>query len=76
MKFSRGVVKSRIAILILALILMVPSVIGMVKTRVNYDMLTYLPSDMETVKGQNELLKDFNKGAFRSLFSRICLIRM
>ena len=64
MKFSRGVVKSRIAILILALILMVPSVIGMVKTRVNYDMLTYLPSDMETVKGQNELLKDFNKGAY------------
>ena len=67
MKFSRGVVKSRIAILILALILMVPSVIGMVKTRVNYDMLTYLPSDMETVKGQNELLKDFNKGAFTFL---------
>ena len=67
MKFSRGIVKSRIAILILALILMVPSVIGMVKTRVNYDMLTYLPSDMETVKGQNELLKDFNKGAFTFL---------
>ena len=51
MKFSRGVVKSRIAILILALIRMVPSVIGVVNTRVNYDMLTYPPSDMESVKG-------------------------
>ena len=63
MKFSRGVVKSRIAILILALILMVPSVIGMVKTRVNYDMLTYLPSDMETVKGQNFYVPYFREYA-------------
>lgn len=46
---------------------MIPSVIGMINTRVNYDMLTYLPSDMETVVGQNELLKDFDKGAFTFL---------
>lgn len=46
---------------------MVPSVIGMATTRVNYDMLTYLPEDMETVIGQNELLEDFNKGAFTFL---------
>ena len=64
MHFSKAVVKYRIPILILTVILMIPSVIGMINTRVNYDMLTYLPSDMETVVGQNELLKDFDKGAF------------
>ena len=64
MRFSKTIVKFRIPILILTVILMIPSVIGMIATRVNYDMLTYLPSDMETVIGQDELLKDFNKGAF------------
>ncbi|MBR0466587.1 MAG: hypothetical protein IJJ40_03735, partial [Clostridia bacterium] len=67
MHFSKAVVKHRIPILILTVILMIPSVIGMINTRVNYDMLTYLPSDMETVIGQNELLKDFDKGAFTFL---------
>ena len=67
MRFSKAVVKYRIPILILTVILMIPSVIGMINTRVNYDMLTYLPSDMETVVGQNELLKDFDKGAFTFL---------
>ena len=64
MQFSKTVVKFRIPILILTVVLMIPSVIGMVATRVNYDMLNYLPGDMETVVGQKELLKDFNKGAF------------
>lgn len=67
MRFSKAVVKYRIPILILTLILMIPSVIGMATTRVNYDMLTYLPEDMETVIGQNELMEDFNKGAFTFL---------
>jgi hypothetical protein len=67
MRFSRAVVRYRIPILILTLILLVPSVIGMAATRVNYDMLTYLPDDMETVIGQNELLEDFDKGAFTFL---------
>lgn len=67
MRFSKAVIKYRIPILILTVILMIPSVIGMINTRVNYDMLTYLPSDMETVVGQNELLKDFDKGAFTFL---------
>ena len=67
MRFAKAVVKHRILILILTVILMIPSVIGMINTRVNYDMLTYLPSDMETVIGQNELLKDFDKGAFTFL---------
>ena len=67
MRFSRAVVKYRIPILILTVLLMLPSAIGMSATRVNYDMLTYLPEDMETVIGQNELLEDFNKGAFSFL---------
>ena len=64
MRFSKAVVKHRILILIVVLVLMIPSVLGMVGTRINYDMLDYLPEDMETVIGQNELLEDFGKGAF------------
>ncbi len=64
MRFSRAVVKYRIPILVLAVLLLVPSVIGMIKVRINYDMLDYLPSDMDTVIGQNELLTEFGKGAF------------
>ena len=64
MRFSKFVVKHRVFIVLLALILMVPSVLGIIGTRINYDMLDYLPEDMDTVIGQNELLKDFGKGAF------------
>lgn len=64
MRFSKAVVKHRILILIVVLVLMIPSVLGMTGTRINYDMLDYLPEDMETVIGQNELLEDFGKGAF------------
>ena len=64
MKFGKTVVKLRFPILVLSLLLLIPSVLGMAKTRINYDMLDYLPSDMETVQGQNVLLEDFNKGAF------------
>lgn len=67
MRFSKAVVKYRVPILILTLLLMIPSVLGMSATRVNYDMLTYLPEDMDTVIGQNELLQDFHKGAFTFL---------
>lgn len=64
MKYGRAVVKFRVPILILTLILMIPSILGYIGTRVNYDMLNYLPEDMETVIGQNELMNDFGKGAF------------
>ena len=64
MRFSRAVVKYRIPILIIAVLLMVPSVLGMIGTRINYHMLDYLPSDMDTVVGQNELKEHFGKGAF------------
>lgn len=64
MRFSKGVVKHHVLILIVTILLMIPSVIGMAGTRINYDMLTYLPEDIDTVIGQNELLEEFGKGAF------------
>ena len=64
MKFGKLVVKNRVLILIIAVLLMIPSVLGMAKTSINYDMLTYLPSDIDTVKGQDLLMEDFGKGAF------------
>ena len=64
MKFGKWVVKCRIPILILAIALLVPSLLGMIMTRINYDMLTYLPSDIDTVVGQDILMDEFGKGAF------------
>ncbi len=64
MRFSKAVVKYRIPILIIAFVLMIPSVLGMIGTRINYDMLDYLPADIDTIVGQDELMKDFGKGAF------------
>ena len=64
MKFGKWVVKCRIPILILAVALLVPSLIGMIMTRINYDMLTYLPGDIDTVVGQDILMDEFGKGAF------------
>ena len=64
MRFSKAVVKCRVPILIITLLLMIPAVLGMAGTRINYDMLDYLPSDMDTVVGQDLLKEDFGKGAF------------
>ena len=64
MRFSRAVVKSRVVILIVAVALTVPALMGMLATRINYDMLTYLPSDIDTMVGQDELMDQFGKGAF------------
>ena len=64
MKFGKWVVKCRIPILILAVALLVPSLIGMIMTRINYDMLTYLPGDIDTVVGQDILMDEYGKGAF------------
>ncbi len=63
-KFGKGVVKLRIPILVVTLALMIPSVLGMAATRINYDMLTYLPGDIETMVGQDILMDEFGKGAF------------
>lgn len=64
MRFSKAVVKFRVPILIITLLLMIPAVFGMAGTRINYDMLDYLPNDFDTTIGQAELTKDFGKGAF------------
>ena len=64
MKLGKHVVNMRIPILILALVLLIPSAIGYLKTRTNYDILTYLPKDIETMKGQDILAEDFGTGAF------------
>ena len=63
-KFGKGVVKMRIPILIISLLLLIPSVFGIVNTRINYDILSYLPKDIETMKGQDILMDEFNTGAF------------
>ena len=64
MRAARAIVKYRIVIFITGLLMLAVSVYGIVNTRVNYDMLTYLPQDMETVIGQDILLDEFGKGAF------------
>ncbi|MDO5480523.1 MAG: MMPL family transporter [Candidatus Saccharibacteria bacterium] len=61
---EKFIVKYRKIILALAIILVIPAIIGFLNTRINYDMLTYLPDSMETVQGQKELLDSFHKGAF------------
>ena len=67
MKLGRAVVRYRVPILIVTILLLIPSGLGMAATRINYDMLNYLPEDMDTVIGQNELLEEFGKGAFSFL---------
>ena len=67
MHIAKVIVKNRVLILLIALALMIPSVFGMLNTRINYDMLNYLPDDMDTVIGQDTLKDDFGKGAFSFL---------
>ena len=62
--FGKKIVKFKIPIILISFLLLIPSVLGMMETRINYDMLDYLPEDIETVEGQNILLDDFGKGGF------------
>ena len=62
--FGKKVVKFRIPILIISILLLIPAGLGYVNTRVNYDVMTYLPEDIETMQGQDILVKDFGTGAF------------
>lgn len=64
MKLGEKVVKHRTLILLISLFLLIPAAIGYLSTGINYDMLSYLPKDMETMKGQDLLLKEFGKGGF------------
>lgn len=63
-KFGQFICKHRKIILILSLLLLIPSLIGMKATRINYDILVYLPDDIETIQGENILSEDFDMGAF------------
>lgn len=63
-KFGEFICKHRKAILIIALLLLIPSIIGIKATRINYDILVYLPEDIETIKGENILSDEFNMGSF------------
>lgn len=65
--FAEKVVKHKKLIAILGLVLLIPCIFGYLNTRINYDMLTYLPDDIQTVQGQKILLDDFNKGSFALL---------
>ena len=65
--FTKWLVRHRALVIIVCLLLLIPSVLGMQATKVKYDLLYYLPQDLETVRGQNLLLEDFGKGAFSLL---------
>src|SRR5574344_518483 len=64
MKFGDYVVKHKRIILIIMILLVIPAIIGMLATKVNYDVLVYLPKDIETMKGEKILTHDFDMGAF------------
>ena len=66
-KVGKKIVKFRVPILILSIILLIPAVLGYVNTRINYDVLTYLPEDIETMQGQEIMTNDFGIGAFSML---------
>ena len=61
---GKWIAKHRLLIFLVSLLLLVPSVFGMIKTRVNYDLLTYLPESLDTVKGQQTMVDEFGMGAF------------
>ena len=63
-KVGKWIAKQRVLILLIGFLLIIPSIIGMAKTRVNYDLLSYLPEHLETVKGQDILVDEYGMGAF------------
>ncbi len=68
-RFAGWLVRHRVFVIIVCLLLMIPSVLGMAATKTKYDLLYYLPGDLDTVKGQNLLLEDFGKGAFSMMIT-------
>lgn len=63
-KFSDFICRHRVGIVVLSIVLMVPALLGYIATKVNYDLLVYLPSDIETIEGQRILTDEFGMGAF------------
>jgi uncharacterized membrane protein YdfJ with MMPL/SSD domain len=74
-KIGKGIVKFRVPIFIISLILLIPAAIGYLKTKVNYDILSYLPKDIETMVGQDIMLDEFGTGAFSMVMVEIPLQR-
>ena len=66
-KLGKKIVKYRAAILVISFLLLIPSAWGYANTRINYDVLTYLPEDIETMQGQDIMVEDFGAGAFSML---------
>ena len=64
LRFGEAVTKKRKLILVIAVLLLIPSLMGIMATRINYDVLSYLPDDIQTIKGQDILLDEFGKGGF------------
>ena len=75
-KTGKWIAKHRILIVLIGILLLIPSVIGTIKTRINYDILSYLPESLETVKGQDVMVDEFGTGAFSMVSSRICRLKM
>ena len=73
--FTKWLIRHRVLVIILCLALMIPSVLGMAATKTKYDLLYYLPQNLETVQGQEILLKDFGKGAFSLLVTEGMTVR-
>ena len=63
-QIGKFIAKRKISIVLLAFLLLIPSAIGFVSTKVNYDILSYLPDSLETVAGQDIMVEDFGTGAF------------
>ena len=63
-KFGKGVVKNRVLIIILSVLLLIPAGISFINTRINFDILSYLPGEIETMKGQDILVDEFGTGAY------------
>lgn len=70
-KFSKIIVKNKILILIISVILLIPSIIGYFNTRINYDILSYLPKDIETMKGQDIMVDQFGTGGFSLIVTEL-----
>ena len=68
-KIGRAIVKIRIPILVASFLLLIPAAFGYIKTRVNYDILYYLPKEIDTMQGQDILLDEFQKGAYAILIT-------
>ena len=69
-KFGKQIARHKTLVVIICVLLLIPSAFGYIKTRINYDLLSYLPETLETVKGQDILVDEFGMGAFSMVLFR------